>query len=215
MACRVGVREPCFVGRGGPTGPNERGLRVGDGRGRGKMPGQLGREHRGAPSVPTDQRLSYPSMQIHPLGLRERGVDRLAVQVVAEPYASGRRTGRIGIGRPGQHSAGDRLLHQLGHPRRVLAQGVREHIGLRMRPGHCTGLEQPGAVGCQPRQPAGHQLADRRWYARDIAARGQQGRQLPCEEGVPLAAAGNDRTPPRGGRLTGKCGYQLVHLGRA
>jgi hypothetical protein len=32
MACRVRVRKPCFVGRGGLAGPGDCGLRAGDGR---------------------------------------------------------------------------------------------------------------------------------------------------------------------------------------
>jgi hypothetical protein len=84
-----------------------------------------------------------------------------------------------------------------------------------MRPSHRTRLEQPNAVARQPCEPPGDQLADRRRYACDLAARGQHIGQLPGEERVPLAAGSNDCAPPSGGRLAGKRGHELVHLGRA
>ena len=101
MARCVRVREPCLVGGGSPPGPGERRLRAGDRRGRGEMPGQLGREHRGAPLVSADERLAHPSVQVDSLGPGEGGIDRLAVQVVAEPHALGGRAGGAGVGRVG------------------------------------------------------------------------------------------------------------------
>lgn len=98
MTCRVRVREPRLVGCCGPPCPGERRLSTGYGRRCGEMPGQLSREHCGPPSMPADQRLSHSPVQIQPLSPSQGGLDRLAVQVVAESHTLRGRAAHVDIG---------------------------------------------------------------------------------------------------------------------
>jgi hypothetical protein len=76
------------------------------------MPCQLGREHRGSPRVAANQRLTHLPVQLNPLRPGKGGIDRLAVQVMAEPHAFGGRAGQVGVrGMGGEHPAVDRLLY--------------------------------------------------------------------------------------------------------
>ena len=96
--------------------------------------------------------------------LRARSIDRLAVQVVAEPHAlvgSSAASASAVSASDAERARCQRRPLAAARPLRfrLLPGGVRhEHIRLGGRPGYCTRLEQPGAGRRQPRQPAGHYL---------------------------------------------------------
>ena len=148
VAGGLGEREPGGVGLGGRPRPGHRGRGAGTGTAAAKWRASSAGEHRAAPLVAAQQRGGDPVVQVEPPGRGQRGVDRLPVEVVGEPWpaSAGRGAGED----PGRGRLGDQV-GDLGSGR---PGDVGEHVGQQLVPATAAASSRAAHACGQPGQPA-------------------------------------------------------------